>query len=350
MRQISYRFTIFLSCLLLSFSAKAQLGGQGVYSFLDMPISARATSLGGAAYSAPRGDIALAGGNPILLGSETHQKVSFQTGFYLANTNYGSLIYGHHSQKLKTNFSTSVSYITYGKFDGRDPAGNHIGNFRAGGVYMAGAAARDWKNFSYGAQLKMIFSGIERYNSLGLGLDLSAGYLNEDRNLVLSLMLRNIGGELKPFVPGQSRENLPLDLSFSLSKRFDKLPLRLMLQAHHLQKWDLTRPKPNKNNQQILNTQSMVERGVMDKLFAHIVAGVEVEVAQVVSLRVGYDHLRRMELTAGDKKGLVGLSGGLGLTIQQFQIDYGFAKYHAVGSLNHVGITINIQEWGNRAN
>lgn len=341
--------TLYTLLWLLPFCVHAQLGGRSTYSFLDLSASARATGVGGAFYAAPKGDIALAIANPALLGKETHQQVSFNTGFYLAGTNFGSAAYGHHSEKLKTSFSASASYTTYGKFDGRDPSGNYTGDFKAGNFQLAGAAARHWKKFTYGAQLKMIFSSIEQYSSFGLGLDVSAGYFHEKKNLAMSMLLRNIGGELKTYVDGQDREKLPLDLAFAISKKFDRLPIRLNFVAHHLQTWDLTTPKTS-SNQQIIGGSSTTERGFIDKLFAHVVAGVEVEAGKPVRLRIGYDHLRRMELGAGEKKGLVGMSAGLGLVIQQFRIDYSFAKYHSVGSLNHIGIAVNLSEWGNKTN
>lgn len=333
----------------IPFCAQAQLGGSSTYSFLDLPSSARATALGGAFYASPKGDIGLAISNPSLLGKETHQQISFNTGLYLAGTNFGTAAYGHFSEKLKTAFSASASYTTYGKFDGRDPAGNPIGDFRAGNFVLAGGAARDWKKFTYGAQLKLIFSSIEQYNSLGLGLDLSAGYFNEDKNLVITMLLRNIGAEFKSYVPGTDRENLPLDLSFGISKRFDKLPIRLNFAGHHLQKWDLTSPKKT-NSQQVIGGSSTKERGFIDKLFAHVLFGVEVEAGKVVRLRVGYDHLRRMELATGDKKGLVGMSAGVGVVVKQFRIDYTFAKYHTVGALNQIGFAVNLSDWGNQTN
>jgi hypothetical protein len=57
-----------------------------------------------------------------------------------------------------------------------------------------------------------------------------------------------------------------------------------------------------------------------------------------------------MELGTGDKKGLVGMSAGVGVVIQQFKIDYTFAKYHTAGSLNQIGIAVNLSDWGNKTN
>ena len=343
--------TLVFFLLMNPWSVYAQLGGQDTYSFLDLSGSARATAVGGAFYGAPRGDLSLAISNPALLNEKVHKHLSFNTGFYLAGTNYGQIAYGHYAKKIKTTFSTSANYVSFGKFEGADPSGNLTGNFKAGSFYLAGAAARQWKNFSYGAQLKFIFSSIEQYNSMGIGLDVSAGYFNEDRNLTLTMLLRNVGAELKSYVSGQKREDLPLDMSFALSKRFEKIPLRLNLVAHHLQKWDLTRPKEKKNNnQQIIGSATTTERGVIDKMFAHLITGLEIDVAKPVSLRLGYDHLRRIELASTEKKGLTGFTAGFGISIQQFRIDYAFEKYSSIGSLNQIGLSVNLNDFGNKTN
>lgn len=347
--QMSRKLITYILLCTLPVCANAQLGGTATYSFLDVSPSARATGVGGSFYAAPKGDVALSIANPALLGESNHQQVAFNTGFYLAGTNYGSAAYGIHSKKLKTTFGTSVNYTTYGKFDGRDPAGNPIGDFKAGNVWIGGSAARQWKKFTYAAQLKLIFSSIEQYNSFGLGVDVSAGYFHEDKNLAISMILRNLGSELKPYIKGDDKEKLPVDLALGISKRFDRLPLRLNFVAHHLHKWDLTRAKTNNNNQQIIGGSATTERGFIDKLFAHIIAGVEVEAGKPVRLRIGYDHLRRMELGSGEKKGLVGMTAGVGIVVQQFKIDYSFAKYHNVGSLNHIGIAVNLADFGNKA-
>ncbi|MCO5247885.1 MAG: type IX secretion system protein PorQ [Chitinophagales bacterium] len=344
------RFLLLFALLILPIIAYPQIGGNSAYSFLDLSSSARATGVGGKYFAGPRGDIALSIDNPSLLNQEVHQHIAFNTGFYLAGTNFGTMVYGHHSQKLNTTFSTSANYITSGKLDGRDEAGNPIGDFRVGNFYLSGAAARQWKNFTYGVQLKFIFSSIEQYKSLGLAADFSASYFKDDKDLVLSMILRNIGTELKAYYKEQDREKLPTDLAFALSKKFEKIPLRLNIVAHHLYEWDITRPKAKKNQQLIIGTNSMTERGFIDKIFAHLVAGVEVDVAKPIQLRIGYDHLRRMELGGEEKKGLVGLSAGIGVNIQQFRIDYSLAKYHSKGTLNQIGIAVNIADWGNQIN
>lgn len=335
--------------LLVNLSLKGQIAGRNTYDFLSLPVSARAASLGGNAYAIQTNDIGLVPSNPSLMSKELHQHIAFNTGFYLAGSNYGAIIYGHYSEKLKTGFSASAVYTTYGKMDGRDPAGNPIGDFRAGDVTLNGSATGYWKKFSYGIQGKLIFSQIESYNSFGIATDIAGAYNNEKKYFTAALLVRNLGVQLNTYVDGGQRDKLPLDISIAISKRFNKLPFRLNIVAHNLQKWDLTYPVENTGTV-FLNNQNKNNISFTDKLFAHFILGGEIEAGKPVRIRFGYNHLTRQSLGTGDKKGLVGFSGGFGIHIKQFSIDYGIQKIHKAGALNQIGISVNLQEFGAKTN
>jgi hypothetical protein len=66
------------------FPLYAQIGGEHVYSFLNLSPSARITGLGGQLISVRDGDVSLAYGNPALLNPEMHQAISFNHNFHLA--------------------------------------------------------------------------------------------------------------------------------------------------------------------------------------------------------------------------------------------------------------------------
>lgn len=339
-----------LTFLLLCFPlySSAQIAGRSTYNFLQLPVSARATALGGSAYAVQTNDAGLILSSPALLSKEMHQSIAFNTGFYLAGTTFGSLNYIHYSEKLKTSFSSGVLFTSYGKFDGRDPAGNPVGDFRAGDVSLSGSFARYWKNFSYGVQMKFIFSGIEQYNSIGISTDWAANYHNPDKHFTAALLLRNAGGQLTTYVQGGDREALPLDLSIAISKRFDRLPFRLQVVAHNLQTWDITYPEQGNNN--FLINSGPQERGFVDKLFAHVILGGEIEAGKPLRIRFGYNHLNRQALANTQKKGLAGFSAGLGVVIQQFTIDYAVSSYHPAATVNHLGLSIRLADWGNKTN
>jgi hypothetical protein len=342
------RRALFIIVLCFPILLKAQIAGRSTYNFLQLPVSARVTGLGGAAYAVQTGDPALVLSNPALISKENHQQVAFNTAFYLAGTNFGSVNYTHFSDKLKTGFNAGVLYTSYGRFDGRDPAGNPTGDFRAGDVSLAGSFARYWKRFSYGVQMKLIFSGIEQYHSFGIATDWAANYTNEEKQFTAAFLLRNVGGQITPYVAGGEREALPVDLSLAMSKRFERLPFRLQVVAHNLQKWDITAPEQGANN--FLINSGPQERGFIDKLFAHIILGGEIEAGKPFRLRFGYNHLVRQALANPEKKGFSGFSGGIGIVVQQFTIDYGISSYHPSAMVNHIGFSVNLKDWGNKTN
>lgn len=342
------RLWLICFCCVFSSLAQAQLAGNNTYDFLSLSQSPRATALGGRAYAVQTDDIQLTLDNPSLMSKKQHQQINFNTAFYLAGTNYGSLAYAHYSDKLKTGFTAAAFYTSYGKFDGRDPSGNATGDFRAGDLILSGGASSSWKKFSYGAQLKFIFSQIESYNSIGFATDLAASYHNKDKYFTSSLIIRNLGYQLSPYVDGGERDKLPLDISIAVSKRFIKLPFRLQVVMQQLNKWDIVYPRDNTGNV-ILNSNSN-NISFTDKLFAHFIFGGEIEAGKPVRIRFGYNHLIRQSLAVGDKKGLAGFSGGFGLHIKQFSVDYAIQKIHSAGVLNQIGIMVNLQEFGTKTN
>jgi hypothetical protein len=44
-------------------------------------------------------------------------------------------------------------------------------------------------------------------------------------------------------------------------------------------------------------------------------------------------------------RSLAGMSVGLGFKIKQFRLDYGMAFYHVGGTVHHIGITTDIDEF-----
>ena len=84
---------------------------------------------------------------------------------------------------------------------------------------------------------------------------------------------------------------------------------------------------------------------VIDQIFRHFIFGVEVDIAKPISIRLGYNHQMRQELSLPSKKGISGITVGTGIHIKQFSIDYGFAKYHSAANIHHLGITVNLDEF-----
>ncbi|HRH57072.1 MAG TPA: type IX secretion system protein PorQ [Chitinophagales bacterium] len=344
-------FTIAFYFLLCQI-AQAQIGGKNIYDFLQFPTSARMEGLGGGFQSikyAKDADVTLAISNPCFLDSSFHKQLSITNSFYTDKTNIGNLTFAYYHPKIKSALAYTFQYASYGKFDGRDIAGNSTGTFRAGDFNFQVGIGRSIRRFYYGVNLKFIVSNLESYTSLGFATDVAIGYHNPKSNWTFSAIVRNAGVELKPYVKEDGRQKLPIQLDLSFSKRFKKIPVTLSVTAHDLQVWNLKFPEEEQTT--LFGTVKKKNKGteIIDNIFRHFTFGAEVQAGKPVRLRFGYNHLRRQELGVGKKKGFSGITAGFGINIKQFAFDYSYAQYHRTGSDHQLSFRIKLDEFGKKA-
>lgn len=324
---------------------QGQIAGQKVFQSLLLPVSPQVAAIGGIAPGFYNHEIGTALGNPSFIDSSIHNTVHFNSTFYPAGINFGTLGYGFNTKKAGS-FLAAIQYIAYGKFDGRDAAGNPTGDFTGGDYALKVGTGRQIKKFIYGANIKLLFSHLETYNALALGTDVSAGFHNEEKKLTATLNIQNLGIQLKKYTDSE-REMLPLEVSIGFSKKMTKIPFRLNIVAQHLQTWNLVYDDPNAvQSTNIFGEPTKEKNKTIENLFRHLVFGTEIDIKNTVFLRLGYNHDRRKSLEFEAKKGLGGLSAGAGINIRQFAIDYTYARYGPVASANHLGITVNLNQFG----
>lgn len=147
------------------------------------------------------------------------------------------------------------------------------------------------------------------------------------------------------------REDLPYDLQFAVSKRLRYLPFRLTILAHHLHQWKIRYDDPNAQEDDVLlfggeESDSKGNPGV-DNFFRHLVFSGEFLLGrrENLRLRLGYNHLRKRELSVANYRSLAGFSGGVGIKINRFRLDVGYASYHLGGSVMQVGIGTNLKDF-----
>jgi hypothetical protein len=296
-------------------------------------------------------DISLALSNPSLIDSNLNKRIAFSNSFFIDNINIGNLAYAQYHKRIKTTLTYAAQYASYGKFENRDEAGNLLGTFRASDFNFQVGAACYWQQVYYGINLKFIYSNLAQFNSLALAADVALGYRNTDKNLYFSVILRNAGVQLKPYDKTQDREKLPLQLDASFSKKFTRLPFTLVVVAQQLQVWKLTFPEKNNPTNNIFGSpqQPKKKNTIINNIFGHLIFGAEVDAGKAVRLRVGYNHLRRLELASTQKRGMSGINAGIGLNIRQFGVDYGFGAYHASGNDHFLTLKIKLDEFGKKA-
>ncbi|HOY31633.1 MAG TPA: type IX secretion system protein PorQ [Bacteroidales bacterium] len=341
------RFFAVLFSVFITTGAIGQTGGNNTYEFLNLPVSARVAALGSNFLAAGDNDLSLAVVNPSLIGDNLHHMISLSFAEYISDVNYGTVAYSHTFKKAGS-FAAALQFINYGRFLEADEAGITYGNF-SGGEYAltAGWGRKLHKNFLLGANLKLIYSQLEKYNSFGIAVDVAGTYYNEKNGFMASALFKNIGRQLDAYIPGNI-EPLPFEIQLGISQKFNKLPLRYSIVYNHLEKWDLTYSDPSVSSVDPI-TGDTISKGKVeafaDKLMRHFVLGVEFYIAKRFNLSLGYNYQRRHELRTEVKKGIVGFSFGCGINVYRFRINYAWAKYHLKGSPNTITIATNISDW-----
>ncbi|HCS87461.1 MAG TPA: hypothetical protein DIW30_03305, partial [Bacteroidales bacterium] len=227
--------------LMLAVVARAQ-GGSSVYSFLELPSSARLNGLGGSTVSLKEAELSSVVCNPALLNPSTDKILQLNYAHYLQGVNIGSVMYGHN---YKDNyFAAAIHYLNYGKFDYADEFGALLGTtFSAQDMCITLAYARQLGSlFTVGTSLKPIYSHYESYSAFALAADVGGHFQTKDSTFQLGISLQNIGWQLKGFYTdesGQHRERLPLNLQLGFNYRFKHAPIRLSMTIHNIQRWDL---------------------------------------------------------------------------------------------------------------
>jgi hypothetical protein len=170
-----------------SFSA-AQTGGNEVYKFLNLPVSARVSAMGGKLFSVRDDNPALAIMNPSMLNPSMSMGTSLNLVDYFTHTLYGHVNYIQAFKKIGT-FDLALNFANYGSFQGYDIYGNETGKFGASDYAVIMGYGKDFVDsaFAMGMNVKWIFSKYETYFSAGLGVAFAASYYHHPENLSLTL-------------------------------------------------------------------------------------------------------------------------------------------------------------------
>ncbi|MBS4060194.1 MAG: type IX secretion system protein PorQ [Bacteroidetes bacterium] len=353
MKQLStiLRHKVLLISVIMTLSSLgllAQIGGRGTYDFLNAALPARAAALGGTALPIDDGDIQLSLFNPALINAEMHNQLSLSYVDYFSDIRFSSIQYGRSIANLG-NFVGSLQYHNYGKFEYADEAGQRDGTFGASDyAFMLGWGRQLDSNFSIGAQVKFVGSQYETYSSFGLAVDVAGTYKTSE-GWLFSLTARNIGSEMKSYLPGDA-STMPFNMQFGVSKRLDHVPFRIILIYDNLQQWDLTYDDPLDLKGKIdpitgTKTESKGAEKLADQFMRHIVLGGEFYIGKNLILRGSYNYKRRQEMQIPDRLAMIGFSWGVGIRVSKFNINYSRSTFHVVGSPNYLTISTNLSNF-----
>lgn len=283
---------------------------QTVYNFLRLPVSAHAAALGGDNITLTDDDAALAFHNPALLSSVSDKTIGFNYLNYMSGANMLSASYAMVLGD-RASLGFAGQYLDYGSMRQADASNVQYGNFSAKDIALSAT-------YSYlltdrlagGVTARMVTSYIGDYNSIAAGFDLGLNYYDADREWSLSLVAKNLGGQLKAY--NEEYESMPIDIQAGVSKRIEHTPFRLSATLVDLNHWNY-------------------------KFVYHWVVGVDVLLSDNIYVGAGY-NLRRaneMKITSsddGESSHGAGLSLGAGLQLERFKIGLAYGKYHVSSS------------------
>ncbi|NND07200.1 MAG: type IX secretion system protein PorQ [Saprospiraceae bacterium] len=340
-------FIVILLCAMY-FSVNGQVGGDHAYSFLNLSTSARVSALGGSLIPASQGDLALAYDNPAILNEQMDGQVTFQHQFLAAGIQSGYAGFGKWFDTKKLITHVGFKYILYGDFNRADEFGNPLGQFKGSEVAInMGIGYMLYDKLRIGGNIKLINSTLDVYRSAGLAFDLGAIYTDTSHLVSFGISLKNSGFQLSRY--DEVRESLPVDLQIGVVKRLRYLPFQLSIIYHHFNRWNLLYDNPSGDeNNFFLGFQQMdTESSEFDNFFRHLIFGGELFLGkhEVFSIRLGYNHQRKQELTVTNLRTLTGFSGGFGLSLKKFRFAYSFSKIHFGATTHHLGLTTNIKSF-----
>ncbi|MFM2206286.1 MAG: hypothetical protein RL213_261 [Bacteroidota bacterium] len=335
--------------VLLSVQAFGQVGGGSPYAFLEVPASARIAALGGTYITVQDHDINAALQAPSLLNASMDKSIAFSMTSLFDGVRFGDATFVTDRKKLGT-FSASMHYGSYGDFKLTNEYGDVEGSFKAADYCLGfGWGYRYNPRFSVGAALKTVYNDYYLYNSFSLAADLSATYLDTANNFTATIVARNAGFQLDPFVDGV-REDLPVEVLAGFSKRLAHTPLRFNVTYRHLERFELryTDPYDLTDLDPLTGEAQVREISFGNNLLRHFIISSELLLSRNFHLRAAYNFQRRQELVVDTRPSTVGFSLGFGLRISKFVLSYGRAKYHLAGASNFFSVTMNLADFAGK--
>ncbi len=334
---------ITIICFSLSVYAIAQVGGEATYQFLNLVSSPRQAALGGKVITNVDYDVTQALFNPATINVEMDNQLALNYSSYLGGISYGTATYAYTVDRRTKTFHAGITYINYGSFDGYDENGNSTGTFTGNEAALSFGYALQigYSDFYFGANVKLITSKLEQYNSLGAATDLGLLYINEYLDFQAALSVRNLGTQITTYAG--LNERLPFEVAFGMSQRLENVPIRWHVTFDNLQEWPIARPNPARTTSDLEGNNTSEKIGFLGQVIRHTILGAELFPEGGFNIRLGYNFRRGEELRIIDQRNFSGISAGFSIKMNKMRFSYTHAKYTSAANSNFFGLQIDLQ-------
>jgi hypothetical protein len=287
------------------------------FDFLRDVESARAAALAGCFVAMPD-DASAVFFNPATVSTVSDKHFSTTFFKHILDINSGNVSY-IHSFEQSGSIAAAVSFTNYGSFPNADQLGNINGSFSANNILFSGTYSNELdSNLYYGVSAEYAFINLEKYNSSAFAVSAGLIYLMPEKRTNIGVSVLHAGTQLTTL--DGVRETLPLDIRLGVNHRLRGLPLLINFSFQHLA--DQT------NN-------------FFDKFLNFSLAG-EFYIGKYVQARLGYNNQVRRLTSPDNNKGLSGFSGGAGVKMKDFNLDYGIAQIGSSALLHRFSLSLEL--------
>lgn len=325
----------------MTLGLRAQVGGEKVFEFLNISTSARQIALGGKVLTLLN-DVNQPIWNPAVINENLDNKLAVNYTSYLAGINIGSVSYSKRINRRFGSLHGSIKYLNYGTLIGANVDGVETGNFSASDIAISVGYAVNlpWTNFYGGMNLKIINSSISNYSSTGIATDIGILYRSPYQPFTMTLVVRNLGTQLKSF--NGKQEKLPLEISLGGAYQLENVPIKWHLTIDNLQQWNVSVANPSNQTSDIEGNITQENVSFFNNALRHFVVGVELFPESAINLRLGYNFRKSQELKLQNVRTFGGISFGFGLKMNNFKLNYAYSKVHTASNVSTFSLQINL--------
>lgn len=333
------RISVAIVMMCAALAAGAQIGGSSAYNFLDVSSSSKIYGLGGVNVSLiDADDVMTTDQNPSLLGPEMSKDVALSYMRYVGGSNFAAAKFTH-AAGANGAWGVGLHYFGYGSVKSALPDGTVTGSFSPMdmafvGQYSHNLSAR-WRG---GIAVKFLVSSYDSYSAMAVATDLGVNYYDEEHDSSLSLVLANLGGQVKKFA--DKGERLPFDVRLGWTVALGKSPFNLSITAWNLTKWHL----PYWDNGDG-SSEAVLKDKFMSNLFRHLVFGIEWRPSDRFYVDLGYNYKTRTDMANYSRNFFSGFSVGAGLKVKAFGVGIAFAQPHQSAATFMLNISTNLYEF-----
>ncbi len=315
--------------------------GTTAYQFLEVTPSSHVYALGGHNITLIDDDINLVEQNPALLGAEFDHQAGVNYMRYVGGTNFMGVRYGQ-GIGAHGSIAGGLQHYGYGSITSADASGVITGSFNASDLCFSVTYSHDVTDrLRGGVTLKYIHSSYAEYSAGAIAVDLGLSYFNEEKDLSLAIVGKNLGGQVKKF--NEKKDKVPWDIQLGITKGLGNTPFRLSLTVYNLHRWKLPYYVPKDAND--VTSDLIKKENFGSNLLRHLVFGLDFNPSERFYLSLGYNYKTRTDMSTYKRSFLSGFSVGGGLRVKGLGFGAAFAQPHSGATTFMLNITASIGEF-----